>query len=71
MKKKIHPKCESIEIITTDGGRFSLRSCLSIKVKEYTLEIDASAHPAWTKKSRFTGPSVGNVKKFENKYPGL
>ena len=70
-KKGIHPKCQKIEIITTDGGRFSVRSCLSSKVAEYHLEIDASSHPAWTKKNRFTGPSVGNVKKFESKYPGL
>jgi large subunit ribosomal protein L31 len=71
MKKGIHPEYGEIEVVKTNGEVFKTRSCLSVKSKNYILEIDAESHPAWSKKSRFSGPSVGNMKKFEDKFPGL
>jgi len=71
MKKGIHPKYETITVIKTSGEKFVTKSCLGAKVSEYKLEIDAESHPAWSGKNRFTGPSIGNIKKFEEKFPGL
>lgn len=71
MRKKIHPIYDVIKIIKTSGEVFETKSCLSAKMKEYHLEIDPESHPAWSKKNRFTGPSIGNMRKFEKKYPGL
>lgn len=71
MKEKIHPAYKEIKVIKTNGDVFVTRSCLGAKLSEYRLEIDPESHPAWSKKDRFTGPSIGNMKKFEEKYPGL
>lgn len=71
MKKDIHPKTKKMTVINTKGEKFELISCLGVKQETYHTEIDPESHPAWSKKNRFTGPSVGNMKKFEQKYPGL
>jgi len=71
MKKDIHPAYSTIKIIKTDGTTFETQSCLGAKFKEYHLEIDPESHPAWSKKDRFTGISIGNMRKFEKQYPGL
>ena len=71
MKKGIHPAYSEIKIVKNNGETFITRSCLGAKLKEYHLEIDPESHPAWSKKNRFTGPSIGNMRKFEKKYPGL
>lgn len=71
MKNSIHPTYDTIKIIKTSGESFETKSCLSSKTKEYYLEIDPESHPAWSKKDRFTGVSIGNMRKFEKQYPGL
>ena len=71
MKKGIHPPCGTITVIKTDGQTFETKSCLSMKYSQYYLEMDPESHPAWSKQNRFSGPSVGNVRKFEKQYPGL
>jgi large subunit ribosomal protein L31 len=71
MKKGIHPEYKTIKIIKTTGESFETKSCLGVKHAQYYLEIDPESHPAWSKQNRFTGPSIGNMKKFEKKYPGL
>ena len=69
MKKGIHPTYGVITIIKTNGETLETKSCMSAKYKEYHLEMDPESHPAWSKKNRFAGPSVGNVRKFEKQYP--
>ncbi len=71
MKKSIHPEYKEIEVVKTNGDSFKIKSCLGAKHAKYFLEIDPESHPAWSKQNRFTGPSVGNVRKFEKRYPGL
>ena len=71
MKKGIHPTYSEIEVIKTNGETFITRSCLGAKIKKYHLELDAELHPAWTKKDRFSGPALGNVRNFQKRYPGL
>lgn len=71
VKKGIHPEYKTIKVIRTDGESFETKSCLGQKMDEYRLEINPESHPAWSGKNRFTGPSVGNMKKFEEKFPGL
>ena len=71
MKKGIHPQYDTVKVIKTNGETFEVKSCLAAKVKEYHLEVSAEEHPAWSKKNRFTGASIGNMRKFEKQYPGL
>lgn len=71
MKKGIHPPYGITKYIRTDGKQFENKGSLSMKHKEYHLEMDPESHTAWTKKTRFSGPSVGNVAKIERQFPGL
>lgn len=71
MKKGIHPKYDTIKVIKTNGETFETKSCLVAKSQTYHLEVAPEDHPAWSKKNRFGGASIGNMKKFEKQYPGL
>ncbi|XXM93362.1 MAG: 50S ribosomal protein L31 [Candidatus Hodgkinia cicadicola] len=46
-KRKPHPKLYKLKVIRTDGTQFVTRS--TIPIGEIRLEVDISAHPAWTK----------------------
>ena len=48
MKSGIHPDYHTITIQMTDGTTYQTRSTWGKEGDTMTLEIDPSAHPAWT-----------------------
>ena len=48
MKQGIHPDYHFIEVKLTDGSTYRTRSTYGKEGDTLALEIDPSAHPAWT-----------------------
>ncbi len=71
MKKDIHPDYHMIEVKLTDGSTFQVRSTWGKEGDSMSLDIDPSAHPAWTGGSAKLMDTGGRVSKFKNKYAGL
>ncbi|MCB2129918.1 MAG: 50S ribosomal protein L31 [Rhodobacteraceae bacterium] len=71
MKKDIHPDYHMIEVKLTDGTTFKTRSTWGKGGDSMSLDIDPSAHPAWTGGSAKLMDTGGRVSKFKNKYAGL
>lgn len=71
MKKGIHPDYHSIEVRLTDGSTYVTRSTYGSEGAVLALEIDPSAHPAWTGGSAKLLDTGGRVSKFKKKYEGL
>ena len=71
MKKDIHPDYHMIEVKMTDGTTYQVRSTWGKEGDVMTLEIDPTAHPAWTGGSAKLMDTGGRVSKFKNKYAGL
>ncbi|MFO1105191.1 MAG: 50S ribosomal protein L31 [Amaricoccus sp.] len=71
MKKGIHPDYHTIEVRLTDGSTYVTRSTYGAEGAVLALEIDPSAHPAWTGGSAKLLDTGGRVSKFKKKYEGL
>jgi large subunit ribosomal protein L31 len=71
MKKNIHPEYHMIEVKLTDGSTYQTRSTYGAEGATLTLEIDPSAHPAWTGGNTRLLDTGGRVSKFKKKYEGL
>lgn len=71
MKKGIHPEYHFIEVKLTDGSTYRTRSTYGDEGATLSLEIDPSAHPAWTGGSTRLLDTGGRVSKFKKKYEGL
>lgn len=71
MKKDIHPEYHMITVKMTDGSTYQTRSTWGSEGDTMTLEIDPTAHPAWTGGSQRLMDTGGRVSKFKKKYEGL
>ena len=71
MKKDIHPEYHFIDVKLTNGSTYRTRSTYGDEGATLTLEIDPSAHPAWTGGSTRLLDTGGRVSKFKKKYEGL
>ncbi|MEM1265763.1 MAG: 50S ribosomal protein L31 [Pseudomonadota bacterium] len=71
MKKDIHPAYHLIDVKMTDGTIVQMRSTYGEPGSVLTLDIDPSAHPAWTGGSTRLMDTGGRVSKFKKKYEGL
>ena len=71
MKDGIHPDYHFIEVKLTDGTTYTTRSTYGKEGDTLSLEIDPSAHPAWTGGSARLMDTGGRVSKFKKKYEGL
>ncbi|MHA3913698.1 50S ribosomal protein L31 [Halovulum sp. GXIMD14793] len=71
MRKDIHPDYHVIEVKMTDGSTVQMRSTYGAEGDTLTLDIDPSAHPAWTGGSQRLMDTGGRVSKFKKKYEGL
>lgn len=71
MRKDIHPDYHVIEVKMTDGSTVQMRSTYGAAGDTLTLDIDPSAHPAWTGGSQRLMDTGGRVSKFQKKYEGL
>ena len=71
MKKDLHPDYHMIEVKLTDGTSYKTRSTYGEEGSVLTLDIDPSAHPAWTGGNQRLMDAGGRVSKFKKKYEGL
>ncbi len=71
MKSGIHPDYHMITIQMTDGTRYETRSTWGKEGDTMTLEIDPSAHPAWTGGSGRMLDAGGQVARFNKRFGGL
>ena len=71
MKKDIHPEYHIIEVKMTDGTTFRTRSTWGKEGDTLVLDIDPTAHPAWTGAGARLMDTGGRVSKFKKKFAGL
>ena len=71
MKKELHPDYHMITVKLTDGSTYETRSTYGSEGDVLTLDIDPSAHPAWTGGNSKLMDTGGRASKFKNKYAGL
>jgi len=71
MKKDIHPDYHFIDVKMTDGTIILMRSTWGKEGDTMSLDIDPTAHPAWTGGGARLLDTGGRVSKFKKKYEGL
>lgn len=71
MKKDIHPDYHMINVAMTDGTVVQMRSTWGEEGQTLNLDIDPTAHPAWTGGSQRLTDSGGRVSKFKKKFEGF
>ncbi len=71
MKKDLHPDYHVIDVKMTDGSSVQMRSTWGSEGDTMTLEIDPSAHPAWTGGGHRLMDTGGRVSKFKKKFEGF
>jgi large subunit ribosomal protein L31 len=71
MKSEIHPDYHMIDVKLTDGSVIKMKSTYGSEGDTLTLDIDPSAHPAWTGGNQKLMDTGGRVSKFNKKYAGL
>ena len=67
MKKELHPDYHMITVKLTDGSTYETRSTYGSEGDVLSLDIDPSAHPAWTGGNSKLMDTGGRVSKFKNK----
>jgi len=71
MKSGIHPDYHTINVQLTDGTTFQTRSTWGKEGDTLALDIDPSAHPAWTGTNSRMLDSGGQVARFNKRFGGL
>lgn len=71
MKKDTHPEYHVIDVKMTNGDIVQMKSTWGAEGDTLSLDIDPSAHPAWTGGNQRLMDTGGRVSKFKNKYEGL
>ncbi|MEE9453422.1 MAG: 50S ribosomal protein L31 [Paracoccaceae bacterium] len=71
MKSEIHPDYHMITVKMTDGSTYETRSTYGKEGDTLVLDIDPTAHPAWTGGNTRLLDTGGRVSKFKAKYEGL
>ena len=71
MKKDIHPDYHVINVKMTNGDVVSMRSTYGAEGDTLTLDIDPSAHPAWTGGGQRLMDTGGRVSRFKKKFEGF
>ena len=71
MKQNIHPDYHMINVKLTDGTVYQTRSTYGAEGDELRLDIDPSAHPAWTGGGQKLLDTGGRVSKFKKKFEGF
>ncbi|MEM7506125.1 MAG: 50S ribosomal protein L31 [Pseudomonadota bacterium] len=71
MKADIHPDYHLIDVKMTDGTIVQMRSTYGAEGDTLTLDIDPSAHPAWTGGGHKLLDTGGRVSKFKKKFEGF
>ncbi|CRK75744.1 MULTISPECIES: 50S ribosomal protein L31 [Nereida] len=71
MRKDTHPDYHIIKVKMTNGDIVEMKSTWGSEGDQIALDIDPSAHPAWTGGNTKLMDTGGRVSKFKNKYAGL
>ena len=71
MKKDLHPDYHVINVKMTDGTIVQMKSTYGSEGDQLSLDIDPSAHPAWTGGNAKLMDTGGRGAKFKKKYEGL
>ena len=71
MKADIHPEYHEIDVKMTDGSIVRMRSTWGKEGDVLALDIDPSAHPAWTGGGQKLLDTGGRVSKFKKKFDGF
>ena len=71
MKSDIHPDYHVIDVKMTDGAVVQMRSTWGEENQQLTLDIDPSAHPAWTGGGQKLLDTGGRVSRFKKKFEGF
>ena len=71
MKKDTHPDYHMINVKMTNGDIVEMKSTWGAEGDQLALDIDPSAHPAWTGGHQKLLDTGGRVSKFKSKYDGL
>lgn len=71
MKTETHPDYHVIDVKLTDGSVVQMRSTWGSAGDQLTLDIDPSAHPAWTGGGHRLVDTGGRVSRFKKKFEGF
>lgn len=71
MKTEIHPDYHTITVQLTDGTTYQSRSTWGSEGDTLVLDIDPSAHPAWTGGTGRLMDQGGQVARFNKRFGGL
>lgn len=71
MKQGIHPAYHMIKVQMTNGTVYETRSTWGKEGDTLALEIDPTAHPAWTGGTGRLLDAGGQVAKFNKRFGGL
>ena len=71
MKTDTHPEYHIINVKMTNGDIIEMKSTWGSEGDQIALDIDPSAHPAWTGGNTKLMDTGGRVSKFKKKYEGL
>ena len=71
MKAKIHPDYHEINVVMTDGSKFTTRSTYGKPGDTLHLDIDPKSHPAWTGGQQHLMDRGGRLSRFQKKCGGL
>ncbi|MDA1238347.1 MAG: 50S ribosomal protein L31 [Proteobacteria bacterium] len=71
MKTDTHPEYHVINVKMINGDIIQMKSTWGAEGDQLSLDIDPSAHPAWTGGNQKLLDTGGRVSKFKNKYDGL
>lgn len=71
MKADIHPEYHVVDVKLTDGSIVQMRTTWGKAGETLNLDIDPSAHPAWTGGGTKLLDTGGRVSKFKKKFEGF
>ncbi|MEZ5799655.1 MAG: 50S ribosomal protein L31 [Nitratireductor sp.] len=71
MKKNIHPDYHMIKVVMTNGTEYMTRSTRVPEGDTMNLDIDPTAHPAWTGGNQQLVDRGGRVSRFKKKFEGF
>ena len=71
MKADTHPEYHMINVKMLDGTVVQMRTTWGKEGDEMTLDIDPSAHPAWTGGNQRLVDAGGRVSRFKKKFEGF
>ena len=71
MKPETHPNYHTITVKMTDGSTFQTKTTWGKEGDTLHLEIDPTAHPAWTGGNQRMLDTGGQVARFNKRFGGL